>query len=296
VHVLTKIFIVLVSLLAVLLVPLVVVYTHNENSFKQRWQDTQMEVETARSTLDAAKLQSSRELSDKDQRIQSQQAELASLRQMRESLESQVRKLETDLVQANANQSGIRAEMSTLASSVTNQQSLVESLVTDNKSLRQTALDAERRLVELDEAYRDTQAQLEVAVAAHRALQEELQRMSEEHAKAMDEISRWVALHPNENPSAARMGGMLPDRDLTASVVNVRRTSNQTLVEINVGERDGVKEGWQMTIFRGGTFIGNLQIIEVDIDRSVGKLSLENQQSRGAAQPGDVVQAYAGRR
>ena len=37
-HVLTKIFIVLVSLMAVLLVPLVVVYANNEDSFKAKYQ------------------------------------------------------------------------------------------------------------------------------------------------------------------------------------------------------------------------------------------------------------------
>src|SRR5688572_12349172 len=38
VHVVTKIFIVLVSLLAVLLVPLVVVYAHNEDSYKAKYE------------------------------------------------------------------------------------------------------------------------------------------------------------------------------------------------------------------------------------------------------------------
>lgn len=293
-HVLTKIFIVLVSLLAVLLVPLVVVYTHNENSFKQRWQDAQMEAETNRATLDSSKLQFSRDLSEKDQRLQNLQTEVATLRQAREQLESQTRKLEADVVNANAHQDGIRAEMATLASSVRNQQALVESLVGDNKSLRTAALDAESRLVELDAAYRDTQAELEVAVAARRALQEELQRLNDEHAKAMDQLGQIYAMKPDLRV-APRSATMLPDRDLTASVLNVRRNNNETLVEISAGSRDGVKNGWHMTVFRDGTFIGNLQIIKVDIDSSVGKLSLEDQ-SRGLAQPGDRALAFAGRR
>ena len=41
-HVLTKLFVVLVSLLSVLLVPLVVVYAHNENTFKSRWESAEM--------------------------------------------------------------------------------------------------------------------------------------------------------------------------------------------------------------------------------------------------------------
>ena len=39
-HVLTKVFIVLVSLLSVLLVPLVVVYSHNEDSYKSKFEES----------------------------------------------------------------------------------------------------------------------------------------------------------------------------------------------------------------------------------------------------------------
>ena len=294
-HVLTKIFIVLVSLLAVLLVPLVVVYTHNENSFKQRWEDSQIAIETAKATLEAAKLQNSREVGDKDTMIGSLQAEVTALRQDNEQLGGQTRKLEADLAAASAHQDSIRADIATLAASVTNGQSLIESLVTDNKSLRQIALDSEKRYTELDASFRDTQAQLEVEVAARRALQEELQRLNEEHAGALDKLGRFYALYPQANLATARTAAMLPDRNLTANVLNVRRNNNETLVEISAGSRDGVKEGWQMSVFRGDEFIGNLQIIKVDIDSSVGRLSLESQ-SRGLAQPGDRVQAFAGRR
>jgi len=297
VHVLTKIFIVLVSLLAVLLVPLVVVYAHNENSFKQRWQDAQSEANTNRATLDATKQSALRDLSTKDQQIERQNAEIASLRERREQLEAQVRKLEADVASANANQSGIRAELSTLASSVVSSQSLIEGLVTDSGSLRKAALDAEKRLVELDETYRDTVAQLEVAVAARRALQEELQRLSDEHALTLDTLSKIYAIMPDLD-SRIRSGAntaRIPDKTLAATVLNVQRSNDQVLVEINAGSRDGVKEGWQMTVSRSGTFIGNLTIINVDIDRSVGRLTLESN-DRGRVAPGDIANAFAGRR
>ena len=40
-HILTKVFIVLVSMLAVLLVPLVVVYAHNEDSYKAKYEEAE---------------------------------------------------------------------------------------------------------------------------------------------------------------------------------------------------------------------------------------------------------------
>ena len=54
VHVLTKIFIVLVSLLALLLVPLVVVYAYNEDSFKAKYLGADAQAATAVDRLGAA--------------------------------------------------------------------------------------------------------------------------------------------------------------------------------------------------------------------------------------------------
>jgi len=54
VHVLTKIFVVLVSLLAVLLVPLVVVYSHNEDSYKAKYLGLKDQLAAAEADLTSA--------------------------------------------------------------------------------------------------------------------------------------------------------------------------------------------------------------------------------------------------
>lgn len=298
-HVLTKIFIVLVSLLAVLLVPLVVVYAHNENSFKQRYMDASIEADTNRATLESTKQSYTRELSEKDSQIESQRAALAAQTEKATRLESQVRKLEADLASAQSFQEGFRAELSLLASSVKNGQDLVNTLVSDVGAARQAALAAEKRYVELDESFRDTTAALEVETAARRSLQEEIQRLSEEHAKSLDQLAQIYAIVPRleeQIKSGTKLqGGRIPDKNLTSTVLNVERNADQVLVMINAGSRDGVKQGWRMTLARGGTFIGNLEIINVDIDRSVGKVSLESR-DRGLVSPGDAAIAYAGQR
>ena len=55
-HVLTKVFVVLVSLLSVLLVPLVVVYAHNENTFKSRWESAEAKAASASVRLNTAQV------------------------------------------------------------------------------------------------------------------------------------------------------------------------------------------------------------------------------------------------
>ena len=54
VHILTKIFIVLVSILSVLLVPLVVVYSYNEDNYKAKFQTAELQATISRDALVAA--------------------------------------------------------------------------------------------------------------------------------------------------------------------------------------------------------------------------------------------------
>jgi hypothetical protein len=88
--------------------------------------------------------------------------------------------------------------------------------------------------------------------------------------------------------------GIMPDKSLTATVVRVDRNAGQVLAEIDAGSRDGVKEGWSMTIGNGGTFIANLRIINVDINRSTGIVTLEDPKTRGPVQVGYKASATAG--
>jgi hypothetical protein len=77
-------------------------------------------------------------------------------------------------------------------------------------------------------------------------------------------------------------------------VLTVSRDFDDVLVEINVGSRDGVRRGWIMTVGSNGTFLGRLQIEQVDINRSVGRVTLEDA-SRGLVVPGSTVFAVKGR-
>jgi chromosome segregation ATPase len=292
VHVLTKIFIVLVSLLAVLLVPLIVVYAYNENNYKARYQQAAAQAAEARANLAAAE---SRNLA-----VESRQA--AEIERVRQSLRdadrrrdealAEARRLESQLVDARAGAAEINARLSELAAGGTTGAALTTSLVEELRTLRSDALAAERQNVELDEALRDVTSQLEVAIAARRALQEELQRVTEERAELMGRVGEYVARFGalTDEPVAARA---VPDRTLTTTVLSVRRTTDQTLVEIAAGSRDGVREGWTMTIGRGSKFLGNVRIINVDINRSTGIVLLEDA-SRGLVDVGDIVQTWAG--
>jgi hypothetical protein len=292
VHVLTKIFVVLVSLLAVFLVPLVVVYAYNENSYKSMYLEAEAQTQIARDLQATATARHGA----MEGRLQEEIADLrqtnANLMRSRNEALVEIRQLESRLVAAESLKAEIQAELAKLASGVQTGSQLATNLVEELQGARRDALVAERQRVELDEALRDVSSQLEVAVAARRALQEELQRVTEQQAQTMARVSEYVARF-GELGEATVATSVVADRSLTTNVVGVRRSADQVLVEIGAGSRDGVRVGWVMTIGRGSQFLGNLRIIEVDVNRATGVVSLENP-ARGLVDIGDVAQSFAG--
>ena len=288
-HVLTKIFIVLVSLLSILLVPLVVVYAHNEDSYKAKYESSSAQAASANQNFQKAQLAHSQSEANLDLQIRELMSTNEALTREREGAAADIRRLEIELAEARSNQAGIRVDLNTISSAVAAGQDVNDSLLAEVRTMRSESLAAERRAVELDEALREISGQLESAVAARRAMQEELQQIKEEHALALQQVAtyveKWGRLDIQIGPSTT------PTVDLDATVVSVRRGAEQTLAEINAGSRDGVREGWVMMIGRDGNFMGNLRIIDVDINHATGVVELEDTSSRGQVEAGDRVYA-----
>jgi hypothetical protein len=291
VHVLTKIFIVLVSLLAVLLVPLVVVFATNENNYKARWQEAESLKAMA---LEEAKTAGTRLVADRTQlELQIEELKRANqeLDKARTEADTTARLVQSQLAAANATQQTIVGDIAMVKNILEASHQLTESLVSEVRTLRTQAVALEREKVELDEANRDILSQLEVAEQARRALAEEFQRLKDEHSKAMTQLGMAISQGFGKRDDIRT--GVRPDITLTAAVVRVERSSGQVLAEIDAGSRDGVKKDWTMTIGSGGNFIANLRIVNVDINRATGIVTLEDK-ARGLVQVGNTAHAVAG--
>ena len=179
------------------------------------------------------------------------------------------------------------------------QQNLSETLVAELRNLRSRAVNAERQTVELEDQLGRTQSELEVVQAARDMLKEEVTRLNDERDEAIGEISRYHA-YIGDLPAAragARDGSgsaCIADRNLNATIINVRRTADKNLAEINAGSRDGVKECWTLTIADGSKFLGKLVIEYVDLNRATGRIILEDPENRGTVRAGNRAIARKG--
>lgn len=293
-HILTKLFVVLVSLLAVFMVPLVVVSTMNQEHWRQDALDMQTQVSAAQAqqrtgqqTFLAREAQLNEQLAKYAAMQQAQVAELEACRVTRDEAETRLITAESRIVSLD----GVQR---TLAQGVKTAEELSRKLVTDLEALRERALTAERRRVELDERLAELDSQVQVAEAVQRALREENTQYKRDQRSLEAAIGEYTARYGSiAGDVLAADEGIAPDRNIEATVLDVARSSERTLVEIDAGSRDGVQDGWVMTIGNGGTFIGRLRIIQVDLNRATGVLTLENG-SRGLAKSGHRAYALAG--
>lgn len=270
-HVLTKIFIVLVALLAVMLVPLVVVYAKNEASFRDKYLNASNELAAVNQTLESAHINYGRQIEIKGGEIKSRDETIVSLRSQVREKNLQLDRAESDLATTKSQQSQLNNQLKLLVTSLDSAQQLTDQLVGEAGQLRTEGLQTLRQNAELQIVVRESDRELEVLYAAVRSLKEEVQRLSEAQGKAVETIAKHVALHGELDEVTTGKIGPPIDRKVVTSIIDVRPSEGLMLAEIAAGQRDGIQKGWIMTIGDGnGNYIGRLRIIDVDISRSVG--------------------------
>jgi len=273
VHVLTKIFIVLVALLSVMLVPLVVVYAKNEDNFKSQFQRADNLRASADSALRRAESAHGVEIANLQGEIARLNEMIGTLKSQGASKDGEIAGLKSDLAIAQTQMAQISSQINSIGGTLEAGQTLIASLVQEANDLRTAMLTTERQYAELEASSREQGRQLEVANSAVRALQEEVQRLSEAEATAVRTIAMYQERHGALDVNVGSLfGQQVPiDVKVLTSIIDVRNANGITLCEIDAGQRDGVKVGWVMTLSDGqGNYLGRLRIINVDVDRATG--------------------------
>lgn len=292
-HILTKIFVVLVSLLAIFMVPLVVVSTLNQEHWRGEALDQKTQLRTARNDLSQHRQQAqgqvamlNEELAIYSQREQSQIQQI-------ESLAMSMTQTEAQLLETRSQLASREAMQLALAQSLSTSNGLSKMLIGDLDNLRTRTVTAESQRVKMDERLAQAEVQLQSAADVSKVLREENASLKQEQQRATEALDKFAARFGSlDGSNETQDEGIAPDRNLTSTVLNVLR-GDSTLIEIDAGSRDGVQEGWILTIGDGGTFIGRLRIISVDLNRSTGLLELEDP-ARGLAEAGHHAYALEG--
>jgi hypothetical protein len=108
----------------------------------------------------------------------------------------------------------------------------------------------------------------------------ERNRQLTEQVSGMTSVMDAKGIDPNTPPDA-----VTPTVD--GLVSRVRQVAGAQLVEVTIGSDDGLKQGNTVEVYRGGRYLGRLDIVKTSPDRAVGRVDRRFQQ--GSIQEGDRV-------
>lgn len=295
-HILSKVFVVLVALLSVALVPLVVSQSANQATYKQQAEDAKSELASVNATLQTSQAAAAR----LEASLQVQKAQLEGERSALQSeladKVARVRTLEAEVANAQVAQAKFQAGLDLLSSNDREKVELVKKLTDQLTESRTKEVQARSELVAAEGELAQLTSKYENAVQARRDLEEEVQKLMESKTQAE---ARGPAQAQPAGPAAAlgtagEIERVAADRNLIARVIDVRRTPEAIYAEIDAGSSSGVRQGWTLMIGDGATFVGDLRIIRVDVNRAVGIVELEDASGRGEVRAGQRAVARKG--
>jgi len=291
VHILTKVFVVLVSLLAIALVPLAAVQASNQSVLRQQIKDKDVQVSAARSELDTERALRAKAENDTALQIKDLDAEKNRLQSDLAQNGLRVRSLEADIAQSKIRLASLEQTIAVTMDVDRAKTELTKTLSGELDKQRTMLTDCEGIRIAVEQKLGKTDSDLRVAQEALGDLKEQIASLSSEKVKSDQVVQSFTAkFGPSDSDSGSSTAAApISDRNVSASIVNVRRTDNQVYAEIDAGSRDGVKLGWTMTIGDGSRFIGKLKITSVDVNKSVGTVELEDVAARGAVRTGQKV-------
>ncbi len=273
-HTLTKVFIVLQALLSVLVAALVIPMAVNQATWIEKFNDEKARADSAENT---AKIQ----LTQHAASTQALEKELAALNSAKIALERDLERKDTELADlrsriaaAQQGEAEVKTDLSTLTAGNKTQADIIAMQAGELNSRRAESLQLQQRNIELEDQIRDLATRFDVALDAQRILQEQISQLKSRLAEAGS--TRGSGTQPG---STEITNSWVPSPRVQGRVLSVETTpTGETFVEINLGDRDGLRENMKFILARDGKFMGNLIVTTIDINRAVGRVELEQEE------------------
>ncbi|QDU72323.1 hypothetical protein [Mucisphaera calidilacus] len=287
---LTKVLVVLVSVLSILLVALTVPFVATIEDAQTELAQTKNSLEVAEAKARSAQTEINAAMSAGAEKSAAMQATIEQLTGELAKTQSESAESRAALVDANSKLVQREADTSSLSATARQNAELITELTNRIAATETRRVDAETKRVEL-------QDQVSELASLRDSLERTVRRLKESQAqleRANAQLVASIAKLP-EDQRAIVMGETTqedafeiePDRLIRGEVTGIDQIDQLMLVQVNVGEVDGVEKNMIFRIHRQGQFLGQLRITTVDTDNAAGSISL----AQGAIQVGDSALA-----
>lgn len=291
---LTKVFVVLVTVLSVAAMGLMVSFAANTSNYKQQFDDAAGQLKTA----EARARDKQGELDLLKDRLDQTQGDLtATITQLKADNGKLADDLAENALRIQSLQSSLdktQADGSRLTS-LNEQQLIMRKAAEDELSDRRRKMaDQSRQLVELADRLAELQSERDAQERIARRFAERNTSLEEEVrdlSKIIESVPPEALVRTHVTTQAVALASPVwLDPSVEGKITRARQVGEDYYVELNVGSNDHVTPGAWFMIHRGQQYLGDLVIETVDVHASAGRMRLGA--SSGAVKAGD--RAFSG--
>lgn len=286
-HILTKVFVLIASVLSIMMAALAISYSVNADRITAGYRDSVATATTATNDLAAVKAANGQEKAALQDDLSALQDELASRDADSRRLEASNSELRIALRQAEAARESISSKIAQLGVTTETQAKIIDEYKTELGRLREAELSWRNDKIDIEKSLSDLESQVIVYEQVNRSLRERIAELQTAFANA--------ATGGSTDSSASSMPTEVAGPLIRGSIDEVMTdpASGDTLVKINLGTNDRIQENTRLYIHRGNSiYLGELVIFQVDLNHAVGTVTYvaQNQSIRS----GDQVMSKIG--
>lgn len=281
-HVMTKALMVLAAVLSIVLATLTMAYTANADRMVQELADARAAVRSAEGALEAQTAESGNIIDTKDQRIDSLEQRLVSAERDLADLRQESTRFRKEVESARRERDAFEDQFAIANEAMKTQAELLTAISEENSELRESESRKRREVIELAD-------QINNLTSRNQVLNETVRTLRVTVAQLQEQLSGGgqVATAGGETSGSS---SVLARREFSGEVRAVRGDAGaETLVELDVGTNDSVRENMKLFITRGNNWIADVEVVEAELNTSVARVRLTAEGQ--SVQPGDRVES-----
>ena len=267
-HILTKVFVLFASVLSIMMAALAISYSVNADRITADYNDMRARADSAMTDQAAQNAAHGQERAALQEDLSGARDELASRDADSRRLEASNSELRIALRQAEAGRESITSKIAQLGVTTETQARIIDEYKSEMDRLRVAELSWRNDKIDFEKSLSDLESQVIVYEQVKRALQEQITELQVMVAGATPGSNSSVASieMPREISGPLVRG--------TIAEVLADPASGDTLVKINLGSSDRLRENTRLYIHRGDRiFLGELVISRVDLNHAVGRVA-----------------------
>ncbi|MBN1437370.1 MAG: hypothetical protein JW936_09860 [Sedimentisphaerales bacterium] len=271
---LTKVFVLLVSVLALFLCGAVVTLIGNNTNWQQAYENQRDITEAAQVQATAVQMKYSELDAVKDRLIAEQRQVNASLVERLVELQADRDEQALARAQAESQIATLVALSESVQQSNQNLHEVEQSLQGALREAYRARTNAEAEVIALNRQLNDERALTEQLESVRRRSQEQIYLLEEENAELRQRLQAAAASGVEFRSEAgggvtmAIDGGTSPRVPIRGEITDI----GDNLVSISVGSSSGVREGSEFRVLRGGDYVASLVVELVEPQQSAGRL------------------------